>query len=156
MGPIELADVIGLDVCAYVGKVLSDTLGVELPGSLDDMVEAGHRGKKDGQGFYVWKKGKAIKPALPSDYTPPHDLEPRLILPILNESVAVLREKIVGDGDLLDGGVIFGTGFAPFRGGPINYAIETGVQDIVGELNKLAAEYGKRFKPDPGWKELLG
>lgn len=154
MGPIELADVVGLDVCAYVGQVLSDTLGVELPGSLDEMIEAGHRGKKDGQGFYVWKKGKAIKPPLPADYTPPHDLEARLILPLLNESVAVLREKIVADGDLLDGGVIFGTGFAPFRGGPINYAREAGVDNMVEELDKLAVEYGKRFKPDPGWKAL--
>lgn len=155
VGPIELSDLVGLDVCAYVGKLLSETLGVELPGgSLDEMVEAGHRGKKDGQGFYVWKKGKAVKPELPEGYTPPHDLEPRLILPLLNEAVAVLREQVVADAELLDGGVIFGTGFAPFRGGPINYAIETGVPTIVGELDKLAAEYGKRFNPDPGWKKL--
>ena len=156
MGPIELADVVGLDVCAYVGQVLSETLGVELTGDLDEMLNQGKRGKKDGEGFYVWKKGKAVKPPVPADYVPPVDLEERLILPLLNESVAVLREHVVPDADALDGGVIFGTGFAPFRGGPINYAVETGADVIRAQLETLAAEYGKRFTPDPGWDELSG
>jgi len=73
------------------------------------------------------------------------------MLPMLNEAVAVLRERIVDDSDLLDAGVIFGTGFAPFRGGPINYIRATGVSILKPRLEKLAAQYGERFKPDAGW-----
>jgi 3-hydroxyacyl-CoA dehydrogenase / enoyl-CoA hydratase / 3-hydroxybutyryl-CoA epimerase len=78
-------------------------------------------------------------------------LEDRLILPLLNESVAVIREATVQDGDLLDAGAVFATGFAPFRGGPLHYAQERGVTDVVNRLNELADRYGERFRPDAGW-----
>jgi 3-hydroxyacyl-CoA dehydrogenase/enoyl-CoA hydratase/3-hydroxybutyryl-CoA epimerase len=70
---------------------------------------------------------------------------------MINEAVAVLRERIVDDADMLDAGVIFGTGFAPFRGGPINYIRATGVKDIRVRLEKLMAVHGERFTPDAGW-----
>jgi 3-hydroxyacyl-CoA dehydrogenase/enoyl-CoA hydratase/3-hydroxybutyryl-CoA epimerase len=70
---------------------------------------------------------------------------------MLNESVAVLREQIVGDAELLDAGVIFGTGFAPFRGGPVNYIRATGADKLQTRLQQLAQKHGDRFKPDAGW-----
>ena len=85
----------------------------------------------------------------------PADLQDRLILPLINEAVAVLRERIVEDGDLVDAGVIFGAGFAPFRGGPIQYARARGVDQIVTRLQELRSVYGDRFTPDAGW-QLVG
>ena len=81
----------------------------------------------------------------------PADLQDRLILPMINEAVAVLRERIVDDTDLLDAGVIFGTGFAPFRGGPINYIRASGANQLKQRLDRLQAQYGQRFTPDAGW-----
>jgi 3-hydroxyacyl-CoA dehydrogenase/enoyl-CoA hydratase/3-hydroxybutyryl-CoA epimerase len=65
--------------------------------------------------------------------------------------MAVLREGVVADADLIDAGVIFGSGFAPFRGGPLRYARERGVDQVVARLESLAARHGARFRPDPGW-----
>ena len=76
------------------------------------------------------------------------------MLVMVNEAVAVLADGVVGEADLLDAGVIFGTGFAPFRGGPINYARERGVDEVVARLRELAAAHGDRFTPHPGWSEL--
>jgi len=74
-----------------------------------------------------------------------------LILPMLNEAVAVLREGVVADTDLLDAGVIFGTGFAPFRGGPINYIRAAGADRLQARLRELAQAHGDRYQPDAGW-----
>jgi 3-hydroxyacyl-CoA dehydrogenase/enoyl-CoA hydratase/3-hydroxybutyryl-CoA epimerase len=71
---------------------------------------------------------------------------------MLNEAVTCWQEKTVADADLLDAGMIFGTGFAPFRGGPLNYAKHRGVQEIVERLDTLQAKYGERFKPAPAWQ----
>jgi 3-hydroxyacyl-CoA dehydrogenase/enoyl-CoA hydratase/3-hydroxybutyryl-CoA epimerase len=84
----------------------------------------------------------------------PEDLADRLILPMLNEAVAVLREGIVADEELLDAGAIFGTGFAPFRGGPLNYARRRGLDAVVARLGELERRYGRRFRPDAGWALL--
>ena len=73
---------------------------------------------------------------------------------MLNESVACLRERVVEEADLLDAGVIFGTGFAPFRGRPLAYARARGVDDVVRGLKELQARHGDRFRPDEGWREL--
>ncbi|EQD58380.1 3-hydroxyacyl-CoA dehydrogenase, partial [mine drainage metagenome] len=83
------------------------------------------------------------------------DLQDRLILPLLNEVVACRREKIVDNDDLIDAGVIFGTGFAPFRGGPLQYIRETGPQSIYERLQSFEERLGARFRPDSGWQELL-
>jgi 3-hydroxyacyl-CoA dehydrogenase/enoyl-CoA hydratase/3-hydroxybutyryl-CoA epimerase len=151
MGPIELADTVGLDVCASVGKELAPFLGLEVPPGLDEKLAAGKRGKKDGQGLYVWQDGKPQKPEIDKDYVTPPDLQERMILPMVNEAIACLADGVVDDADLLDAGVIFGTGFAPFRGGPIQYARSEGVDKLKARLEQLAQRYGDRFKPKNGW-----
>ena len=151
MGPIELADTVGLDVCASVGKELAPFLGLELPPGLEEKLEAGKRGKKDGQGLYAWHDGKPQKPDVDADYTPPPDLQDRMILSMVNEAVACLGDGVVDDADLLDAGVIFGTGFAPFRGGPIQYVRSEGVDTIRQKLETLSKRYGERFTPKNGW-----
>ena len=151
MGPIELIDTVGLDVAAGVGAELAPFLGLPIPASLSTPPEPGKRGKKDGQGFYAWEDGKPKKPEVPKDYAVPADLEDRLILPLVNEAVAALHEGVVADGDLLDAGVIFGTGFAPFRGGPVQYVRESGADALLLRLKGLQAAHGDRFAPRPGW-----
>jgi len=150
MGPIELLDTVGLDVAAGVGKELAPFLGLQVPAALAT-VEQGKRGKKDGQGLYKWENGRAQKPDVPANDEVPADLEDRLILPLLNEAVACLHDGVVADADLLDAGVIFGTGFAPFRGGPIQYIRATGADALVERLKVLQQRYGDRFAPRPGW-----
>ena len=151
MGPIELIDTVGLDVAVGVGAELAPFLGLPIPAALSAPPEAGKRGKKDGQGLYTWQNGKAQKPEIPADYKAPDDLEDRLILPFLNEAVAALHDGVVADADLLDAGVIFGTGFAPFRGGPIQYIRDTGAAVLLAKLEALQAVHGDRFAPRPGW-----
>lgn len=150
MGPIELLDTVGLDVAAGVGKELAPFLGLQVPAALAT-VEQGKRGKKDGQGLYKWENGRAQKPDVPANDEVPADLEDRLILPLLNEAVACLHDGVVADADLLDAGVIFGTGFAPFRGGPIQYIRASGADALVERLKVLQQRYGDRFAPRPGW-----
>lgn len=156
MGPIELADVVGLDVAAHVGEIIAAELGRAAPdlGRLKEKVAAKQLGRKSGEGFYLWRDGKPVKP--PSEATPPPDLIDRLILVLVNECVACLREQVVEDADLIDAAVIFGTGFAPFRGGPLMYARSRGVVAVQGRLQELAARYGERFQPDSGWQALQG
>src|SRR5690606_6199909 len=155
MGPIELIDTVGLDVAYGVGQELAPFLGLSIPPALSQPPEPGKRGKKDGQGIYAWeqtdKGSKPKKPEVPKDYKVPADLEDRLILPLVNEAVAALHDGVVADGDLLDAGVIFGTGFAPFRGGPIQYVRESGADALLLRLKALQAAYGNRFAPRPGW-----
>ena len=120
MGPLELADTVGLDICLHVGKILAETVGVELPNTLDKEVESGRLGKKSGQGFYQWKNEKKVKPANSNWTGDSQKIQQRLIDKLLHESEKCLNEGLVADADLLDAGVIFGTGFAPFRGGPMS------------------------------------
>jgi 3-hydroxyacyl-CoA dehydrogenase/enoyl-CoA hydratase/3-hydroxybutyryl-CoA epimerase len=152
MGPIELVDTVGLDVAASVGRIMADFHGQPLPDVFK--VEEGKRGKKDGQGLYKWADGRAVKPEVPKDYQAPEDLEDRLVLPLLNEAVSCLHDGVVADADLLDAGVIFGTGFAPFRGGPIQHIKAVGADKLKARLETLHMRYGARFKPSPGWDSL--
>ncbi len=155
MGPIELIDTVGLDVAAGVAAELSPFLGLAIPAALSTPPGVGTRGRKDGQGLYKWENGKPVKPELPKDYKAPVDLEDRLILPLLNEAVAALHDGVVGDADLLDAGVIFGTGFAPFRGGPIQYIRETGAEVLLAKLQALQANHGERFAARSGWDDSI-
>ena len=117
MGPIELADTVGLDICVAVGKML--TPDATPPKKLTELVAAGHLGRKTKRGFYDYATGKPSR--RPAGTIPP-GLADRLIGPFVAEAKAALAEEIVADADLVDAGAIFGTGFAPFRGGPLHYA----------------------------------
>jgi 3-hydroxyacyl-CoA dehydrogenase / enoyl-CoA hydratase / 3-hydroxybutyryl-CoA epimerase len=150
MGPLELTDVVGLDVSLHVGRVLADALQRRVPEVLVSLVAQKKLGRKSGEGFYVWRDGKPVRTEAPPSAVPA-DLEDRLILPMVNEAVACLREGVIEDADLLDAGAIFATGFAPFRGGPLQYARTRGESNVIARLQELAQRYGERFRPDPGW-----
>ena len=156
MGPIELADQVGLDICLDVGDMLRSKFGDLLPPTpawLREKVAKGELGRKSGKGFYVWKDGKADKSAAsPSTAQPTSEMIDRLILPMSNVCVTCLREGIVDDADVVDGAMIFGTGYAPFRGGPLNYARSRGVENVASTLRAMADKFGSRFTPDVGWE----
>jgi 3-hydroxyacyl-CoA dehydrogenase / enoyl-CoA hydratase / 3-hydroxybutyryl-CoA epimerase len=156
MGPIELADQVGLDICLHVADVLRSSLDrkmPEVPQWLRDKVAKGELGRKTGKGLYEWKNGKAVKTVEPQATTP--EMTDRLILPLLDVCVGCLREGIVADEDTVDGAMVFATGFAPFRGGPMHYARTRGVGDIKATLERLSQRYGDRFRPDPGWDRFV-
>ncbi len=153
MGPVELADTVGLDICQSVAENLSQSYGFPLPDILKTKIKQGHLGKKSGQGFYYYKRGKPVKDRDP-DMGNQKEIQNRLIFRLLNEAVACLREGIVDDKDLLDAGVIFGTGFAPFTAGPINYASDNGVNQIQQNMKVYQERFGERFEPDEGWAQL--
>ncbi len=148
VGPIELADRVGLDICLAVGERLAATLGQALPPLLAGQVRAGRLGRKSGAGFYAWIDGRARKPRSPRGYRVPADLGERLILRLVNEAMACLREGVVADADLVDAGVLFGTGFPPFRGGPLHDARAQGIQAVETRLER---RHGHHFHADPGW-----
>jgi 3-hydroxyacyl-CoA dehydrogenase / enoyl-CoA hydratase / 3-hydroxybutyryl-CoA epimerase len=156
MGPIELADEVGLDICLHVAEMLRGALNRDMPDPpqwLKDKVEKGELGKKTGKGLYEWKDGHAVKSNEEAG-APPADAVDRLILPMLDVCVTCLREGVVADENIVDGALIFATGFAPFRGGPMHYARTRGIADVRDTLKRLAAKYGPRFQPDAGWDTL--
>lgn len=116
MGPIELADTVGLDIAIAAGSQLAE--GKQVPQCLQRLVDQKKLGKKSGEGFYVWKGRKASQF---SDKEIPENLAKRLITPFIEKAQAQLDKGIIEDADLADAGIIFGTGFAPFRGGPLHY-----------------------------------
>ena len=155
VGPIELADQVGLDIAVAVADSLKSDLGWALPDPpawLRAKVKDGQLGAKTGQGNYTWSDGRAVKSkAAPA---PEPALADRLILPLLNTCVALLREGVAADEDVVDAAMIFGSGFAPFRGGPMRYVHARGPAEIRARLAELAARYGQRFAPDAGWDAL--
>ncbi|MDF3054707.1 MAG: enoyl-CoA hydratase [Gammaproteobacteria bacterium] len=153
MGPVTLADTVGLDVCLAVADILAGHYGETVSEKLRALAKKGNVGAKSGQGFYVWKKGKKVQHASPELSNPAmvKEIQDRLMLRMLNESRACLREGVIDDADLLDAGMIFGTGFAPFKGGPMHYAQRLGISHVVERLVELQKKYGERFAPDEGW-----
>jgi 3-hydroxyacyl-CoA dehydrogenase/enoyl-CoA hydratase/3-hydroxybutyryl-CoA epimerase len=152
LGPIELADTVGLDICLAVAERLSGALHLEVPAALRTQVAQQHLGKKSGEGFYKYDtRGRAHTT---SRRRPPEAaLTERLILRLLNEAMACLREGVVGSADAVDLGLVYGAGFAPFRGGPLGYARSLGEQCLRHGLYRLAAQHGAGFVPDPGWTQ---
>jgi 3-hydroxyacyl-CoA dehydrogenase/enoyl-CoA hydratase/3-hydroxybutyryl-CoA epimerase len=153
MGPIELADRVGLDIAKHVAEILGAALGGSVPPLLDSKVREGKLGAKTQEGFYRYVDGRPRNRKKFPKPTP--ELCDRLMLPLINEAVACLTEGVVDDSDLVDAGVVFGTGFAPFTGGPINYARQQGVAELVYRLERLAERFGARFKPHPGWQDIV-
>lgn len=153
MGPIELMDSVGIDVALHVAEILAPLAGRKVAPELQELVAAGHLGKKTGQGFYLYSNNKPVRPPAAGEPVD-NDMQDRLMLAFINEAVACLADKVVADADLIDAGVIFGTGFAPFRGGPLHYARTMGINAMLKTLDGLAERYGERFKPSAGWTEL--
>lgn len=155
MGPLELADTVGLDICLHVGEILGQHFGQEVPARLKKLVDAGKLGRKSGSGFYQWQGDKRGDPEKGGHNSPGEpEVIDRLMLRLLNEAMACLREGVVSDADLLDAGVIFGTGFAPFRGGPMHYIQSRGQSTLHTRLVDLKSRFGARFLPDPHWNKL--
>jgi 3-hydroxyacyl-CoA dehydrogenase/enoyl-CoA hydratase/3-hydroxybutyryl-CoA epimerase len=154
MGPIELADQVGLDVAQHVAEILSQSIGSEPPAILREMVDAGRIGMKaEAGGFYRYTDGKPVRA---KEFSPPSaELTDRLILILINEAAACFSAGIVDDVDLLDAGVVFGTGFAPFTGGPISYARQCGRDDLMQRLSRLETRFGQRFRAHPGWDRIF-
>ncbi|MCW5588839.1 MAG: enoyl-CoA hydratase/isomerase family protein [Legionellales bacterium] len=155
MGPVELIDNVGLDIGLAAAQYLTTAFGGEIPELLKQKVQRGELGKKSGKGFYDYKNGHAIKPALPRDYQAPSDITDRLILRMINEAAACLREHVVADADLLDAAMIYGTGFAPFRGGPMHYSSSIGLESFRAKLQALEQIYGERFREDSAWDGVI-
>ena len=153
MGPVELADRVGLDVALHVADILSEVLEAPVPELLRTKVAKGELGVKTGRGFYAYDaNGKPIKDRSRAAFD--GDLADRLLLPLINEAVACWHDGVVADTDLLDAGVIFGAGFAPFTGGPIRYARARGIDNVVDRLADFARRFGTRFTPHVGWQKL--
>ena len=156
MGPIELADQVGLDVGLHVAHVLKaevkDRALPDVPAWFEDLVKKGSLGKKSGKGVYIWKDGKPQKAE--GEARPDKALEDRLVLALLNAVADCMAAGLVEDADAADAAMIFGTGFAPFRGGPLNYARKVGIANVVDRLEALEKAQGPRFAPSKGWKTL--
>lgn len=150
MGPVTLADQVGLDICLEVARSLA--LGVaqplpEPPAWLYEKVEKGETGKKAGKGLYGHAKESPPETA-GEDVDDPAIID-RLILPMCNAGMECLRQGVVKDADTLDAALIFGAGWAPFRGGPMRYATVRG--NVPERLRELEQRLGPRFAPDAGW-----
>lgn len=154
MGPVALADTVGLDVCLSVAKYLGKFLNIPVPPRLLTMVEQGKLGRKSGEGFYKYKNGKQIKPKETSPEQSLEAISDRLVLRMLDEAFACLREGVVSDSDLLDAGMIFGTGFAPFRGGPIHYAQSKGIKDLFQQYVKQRQSRGEKMDQAQSWETM--
>lgn len=155
MGPIELADQVGLDICLAVADMLKRELKWDMPDApqwLRDKVEHRQLGKKTGEGLYVWRGGHPNK--APNAAEPDPDMADRLVLPLVNTCAALLGDGVSEDPDVIDAAMIFGAGFAPFRGGPLRYARQRGVAEVKARLEDLARKYGERFRPAEGWSKL--
>ncbi|MDQ2995018.1 MAG: 3-hydroxyacyl-CoA dehydrogenase NAD-binding domain-containing protein, partial [Pseudomonadota bacterium] len=154
MGPIELADTVGLDICLSVAEILGEHYPVYISEKLRALVASGNVGRKSGSGFYQYSDGKPVKVSLYQEGAVPDDLTDRLILSMVNESVRCLDEGVVSEEDYVDAGLIYGTGFAPFRGGPMAYCHSEGAEELLSRLKHLAKTHGQRFKPADGWSKL--
>ncbi len=155
MGPVELADTVGLDICLSVANNLMQYFGGTLPARLKEKVENKKLGKKTEEGFYHYHNGKALKQKIKVDEYDLQTIQDRLVLRLLNEAAACLREGIVKTADEIDAGMVFGTGFAPFRGGPLHYAQSIGYKTVKDKLTHYTHTLGERFTPDKEWDVLL-
>jgi 3-hydroxyacyl-CoA dehydrogenase / enoyl-CoA hydratase / 3-hydroxybutyryl-CoA epimerase len=161
MGPLELLDQIGIDIAADVSKTfaaMSTDVG-PTPQHFTEMVKDGALGMKAGRGFYEYPSGEKGNPTRWGTPTQPRAISPpnasgefspvqrRLIYPIINEAAKCLESGVVSEPWVVDLAMVLGTGFAPFRGGPLRTADAIGIAQLVGELNNLQRDLGPRFEP---------
>jgi len=159
MGPLALLDQVGLDTAKHVGEVLAAALGKRAEGNaalLDAVIGVGKLGTKNGRGFYRYRNGKRGVPdgeiyALIGSPTPrdlpPETLQERMVLAMVNEAVFCLEEGVVAGPRDIDVAMVMGTGFPPFRGGPLRYADSVGIPIVADRLSRLAESQGPWFQP---------
>jgi len=161
MGPVEMADIVGLDICLSVAKNISKHYGEDIPEILQTKVNQKHLGKKNNKGFYNYKNGKIVRnnvnksPQL-ANHTEPSLVQDRLVMRIINICIQCLKENVVTNPDLIDAGLIFGAGFAPFRGGPMHYLDTIGEESYKAKVRTLERKYGKRFSLDLDFQDERG
>jgi 3-hydroxyacyl-CoA dehydrogenase/enoyl-CoA hydratase/3-hydroxybutyryl-CoA epimerase len=168
IGPLELLDQIGVDIAADVSKTfaaLSSDVSPTLSHFTQMVADRAH-GKKTGRGFYEYRGGQRGEPtrwAMPPKLRPPirsiachdpSDLEKRLLYSMINEAANCLESHVVGEAWVVDLAVVLGTGFAPFRGGPLRTADTLGLPFVVRELESLRRAYGVRFAPTSLLRQL--
>jgi len=147
LGPVEFADTVGLDICLSVAQVLTKHYGGAILRRLEEMVEKGRLGSKSGQGFYNYTKGRRSGSTHVKTEGSLDELAERMILRLVNEARACLEEGVVESADLLDAGMVFGTGFAPFRGGVMHYVDQRGQEAVERKLAEFSKRFGERFEP---------
>jgi len=164
VGPVTLADEVGIDVTSHVANFLSNAdLGVRMDGGnialMENMIAKGWLGKKSGQGFYAYDKKKkrvGVNPDM-SEYLKDfvdedlklgkEEIQNRIISRLVNEAATCLQDEVIQSPTVGDIGLVFGTGFAPFRGGPFRYLDQVGVANYVDMMNSFADKYGAQFEP---------
>jgi 3-hydroxyacyl-CoA dehydrogenase/enoyl-CoA hydratase/3-hydroxybutyryl-CoA epimerase len=158
MGPFRLLDEIGIDIAAEVGDTLCRAFPYLPPNSvLRGAAAAGLLGKKGSRGFYLYHDGKAVRSNQDADRR--LALKPnrqagegdllRMLYLMVNEAGRTLAEGVIAEPADVDTGMVFGTGFPPFRGGLCRWADQEGIAAIVARLEGLAARHGPRFSPSP-------
>lgn len=152
MGPVALADVVGLDVCLSVAEHLSQYFKFSIPERLKKAVADKKLGRKTGEGFYRYtQKGEIIETKSETSNRSYQEIANQLVLRLIHEAFQCLHEKVVADADLLDAGMIFATGFAPFRGGPIHYAQAQGIQGLFAEFVRQRQAQGETIDSTLTW-----
>ena len=158
MGPLRLTDEVGVDVANHVGDTIAKSFSPRLtnPSVLEKMMKAGLLGRKSGRGFYVYsgKKGERVnadteglRVGATAAGLDRKELQTRMVMLMINEAARCLEEDLVKEAADVDFGMIMGTGFAPFTGGPLRFADHVGIQKIVQDMKDLASRGGERFAP---------
>jgi 3-hydroxyacyl-CoA dehydrogenase / enoyl-CoA hydratase / 3-hydroxybutyryl-CoA epimerase len=158
MGPLRLTDEVGVDVANHVGETIAKSFSPRLtnPAVLEKMMKAGLLGKKSGRGFYIYSGKKServntdtegLRAGTSAVGLEQKELQTRMVMLMINEAARCLEENLVGEAADVDFGMIMGTGFAPFTGGPLRFADHVGVPKIVEDMNELTSRAGERFAP---------
>ena len=167
MGPLRLLDEVGLDVAHHISMTLAKQFPDRLcvPQILDKMLKANYLGKKSGRGFYLHSKGgktelnaqtNAFRANDSARAFTRHDLQERMVLLMINEAARCLEEQVVSTPEEVDFGMVMGTGFAPFRGGPLRYAAVRGVENVVSAMRHWSDAGAPYFGPCALLKEMAG
>lgn len=158
MGPMRLLDEVGLDVALHVAETLAAHFSerIKIPDCLRKMTGDGLLGRKQGGGFYQHEKSREAKlnpraagyvQSQKAREITREELQERMVFLMVNEAARCLEEQIVTDAADVDFGMIMGTGFAPFRGGPLRYTDTVGAARLVGAMNHLVASGTAHFAP---------